>query len=112
MSAGSPMGLVGSKDLMEPQSNTWMGTDPDPLPATEQLGTPPPSEIEPALAEAGPPADEAALEDFDAMAADLQLTLDELKLESSEPAQTSDRCSELTPGRTVHFETEVATPIS
>eukprot|EP00961_Rhodomonas_salina_P070736 949945-Rhodomonas_salina.1 len=112
MSTESPAGLVGSQDPMEPQSNTGMGMDPDPLPATEQAGTTPHSETEPAPAEAGPPADEAAPEDFDTLAADLQVSLDELDMSHPGPAQTSDSSSELTPCRVVHFETEVVTPIS
>eukprot|EP00961_Rhodomonas_salina_P290229 3921909-Rhodomonas_salina.1 len=97
MSAESPTGLVGSQDPMEPQQNIWTGTDPDPLPATlaEQSGVVPPSEKEPAPAEAEPPAEETAPEDFDALAADLQLSLDELDITHPEPAQTSDRRSEL-----------------
>eukprot|EP00961_Rhodomonas_salina_P218197 2948371-Rhodomonas_salina.1 len=68
-----------------------VGMHPSPLPATEQAGTTHPSETETAPIEAGPSTDEAAPEDFDAMAADLQRTLDELEILSSGPAQTSDR---------------------
>eukprot|EP00961_Rhodomonas_salina_P153423 2065902-Rhodomonas_salina.2 len=73
---------------MKPQLNTWMGTDPNPLLVTEQAGTTPPSETEPASAEAGPPAEEKAPEDFDTLAADLRQSLDELDITRPAPAQT------------------------
>eukprot|EP00961_Rhodomonas_salina_P196356 2650099-Rhodomonas_salina.1 len=97
---------------MEPQLNTRMGTDPEPLPATEQAGTTPPSEAEPAPEEAGPPEEKTAPEDFDALAADLQLSLDKLDITRPGPAQTLDRRSELTPCRVVHSGPEVVTPVS
>eukprot|EP00961_Rhodomonas_salina_P060954 818481-Rhodomonas_salina.1 len=79
MSSESPTDSVGSQDPMEPPQNTETDTAQIPLPAAEPADTIPPSEVEP---EAGPPKEEAAPEEeaasenFDALAADLQLSLD------------------------------------
>eukprot|EP00961_Rhodomonas_salina_P174177 2348645-Rhodomonas_salina.1 len=102
MSTESPTGLVGSQDPMEPPQNTdsETATDHGPLPITEPAGTGHPSEGEP---EAGAPEEEQAIEEFDALAADLQQSLDELDISSPEPIPALDRRAEMTPGRVVHF---------
>eukprot|EP00961_Rhodomonas_salina_P128703 1733854-Rhodomonas_salina.1 len=62
---------------MEPPQNTETVTDQGPLPSTGQAGGGPPSEEGP---EAGVPEEEQAMEEFDALAADLQRSLDKLDI--------------------------------
>eukprot|EP00961_Rhodomonas_salina_P265008 3582545-Rhodomonas_salina.1 len=92
---------------MEPPQNTETATNQGPLPNTGPAGGGPPSEEEP---EAGAPEEEQAIEEFDALAADLQLSLDELDISSPEPIPAPDRLSEMTPGRVVHFGPAATTP--
>eukprot|EP00961_Rhodomonas_salina_P191405 2582908-Rhodomonas_salina.1 len=109
MSQESLTGSVGSQDPMEPPQNTETATDQGPLPSTGPAGGGPPSEKGP---EAGAPEEEQAMEEFDALAADLQLSLDELDISRPEPIEAPDRRAEMTPGRVVHFGPAAATPDS
>eukprot|EP00961_Rhodomonas_salina_P071126 955103-Rhodomonas_salina.1 len=81
---------------MEPPQNTETATDQGPLPTTEPAEAGHPSEEEP---EAGAPEEEQVVEEFDALAADLQRSLDELDISRPEPIPAPDRRSEMTPGR-------------
>eukprot|EP00961_Rhodomonas_salina_P021290 286402-Rhodomonas_salina.1 len=109
MSTESPTGLVGSQDPMEPPQNTKTATDQGPLPSIAPADTGHPSEGEP---EAGAPEEEHTLEEFDALAADLQRSLDKLDISRPEPIPAPDRLAEMTPGRVVHFGPVVTTPDS